>query len=91
MKLLGPLAQQGCHRSDEASGHGDDAAETSPEESRLMSEATATTHPEDQHLRRHLGLWLSWLLYADAIVSPGGSALTFTATISRETRPPTSP
>jgi amino acid transporter len=28
--------------------------------------------------------WLSWLLYADAIVSPGGSALTFTATISRE-------
>jgi amino acid transporter len=28
--------------------------------------------------------WLSWVLYADAIVSPGGSALTFTATISRE-------
>jgi hypothetical protein len=23
MKLLGPLAQQGCHRGDEASGHGD--------------------------------------------------------------------
>jgi len=28
--------------------------------------------------------WLSWVLYADAIVSPGGSAPTFTATISRE-------
>jgi amino acid transporter len=28
--------------------------------------------------------WLSWVLYADAIVSPAGSALTFTATISRE-------
>ena len=28
--------------------------------------------------------WLSWLLYADAIVSPSGSALTFTATSARE-------
>jgi amino acid transporter len=28
--------------------------------------------------------WLSWLLYADAIVSPSGSALTFTATTARE-------
>lgn len=28
--------------------------------------------------------WLSWLLYADAIVSPAGSALTFTATTARE-------
>jgi amino acid transporter len=28
--------------------------------------------------------WLSWVLYADAIISPGGSALTFTATIGRE-------
>jgi amino acid transporter len=29
--------------------------------------------------------WLSWVLYADAIVSPAGSALTFTATTARET------
>jgi amino acid transporter len=28
--------------------------------------------------------WLSWVLYADAIASPGGSALSFTATTSRE-------
>ena len=28
--------------------------------------------------------WLSWVLYADAIVSPSGSALTFTATSARE-------
>lgn len=28
--------------------------------------------------------WLSWVLYADAIVSPGGSALTFTAATGRE-------
>jgi amino acid transporter len=28
--------------------------------------------------------WLSWVLYADAIVSPSGSALTFTATTARE-------
>jgi amino acid transporter len=28
--------------------------------------------------------WLSWVLYADAIGSPGGSALTFTATTGRE-------
>jgi len=28
--------------------------------------------------------WLSWVLYADAIVSPAGSALSFTATTGRE-------
>jgi amino acid transporter len=28
--------------------------------------------------------WLSWILYADAIGSPAGSALTFTATTARE-------
>jgi amino acid transporter len=28
--------------------------------------------------------WLSWILYADSIVSPGGSALVFTAETSRE-------
>ncbi|HVT69191.1 MAG TPA: APC family permease, partial [Trebonia sp.] len=28
--------------------------------------------------------WLSWVLYADAIASPAGSALSFTATTSRE-------
>ena len=28
--------------------------------------------------------WLSWVLYADAIASPAGSALTFTATSARE-------
>ncbi len=28
--------------------------------------------------------WLSWVLYADAIASPAGSALTFTATTARE-------
>ncbi len=28
--------------------------------------------------------WLSWVLYADAIISPSGSALTFTATTARE-------
>lgn len=30
--------------------------------------------------------WLSWVLYGDAIVSPSGSALVFTAAISREAR-----
>jgi amino acid transporter len=29
--------------------------------------------------------WLSWVLFADSIASPAGSALTFTATTSRET------
>ncbi|MBC3841509.1 APC family permease [Streptacidiphilus sp. 4-A2] len=28
--------------------------------------------------------WLSWVLYADAIASPGGSAMVFTAETSRE-------
>jgi len=30
--------------------------------------------------------WLSWVLYGDAILSPSGSALVFTAAISREAR-----